>query len=104
MSLVEPIYIAGRLRTASRPSRTVIDAAPYSCVFVLTEFLFFVAGFEARPSVVRKAGTRKYAGPSFAVCFCTRSFADLPAFACLRTDVTFLFSFCFLIALTRFVI
>src|SRR5581483_9611902 len=25
------MYMPGRLRTASRPSRTVMDAAPYSC-------------------------------------------------------------------------
>ncbi len=29
-SPVEPMYIPGRLRTASRPSRTVMDDAPYS--------------------------------------------------------------------------
>jgi hypothetical protein len=29
-SSVSPIYIPGRLRTASRPFRTLIDSAPYS--------------------------------------------------------------------------
>src|SRR6478736_8740481 len=34
-SSVSPIYIPGRLRTASRPFRTLIESAPYS---VLTPF------------------------------------------------------------------
>lgn len=38
MSPVEPMYIAGRLRTASRPSKTVIESAPYS-VFALANSL-----------------------------------------------------------------
>src|SRR5688500_13263494 len=40
MSPVEPIYIAGRLRTASRPSKTWIDSAPYS-VFAFAKLYLF---------------------------------------------------------------
>src|ERR1044072_9351568 len=36
--------MAGRLRTASRPSKTVMDFAPYSCDCVLTDLLFLTKG------------------------------------------------------------
>src|SRR5262245_42574615 len=39
-SPVEPMYMPGRLRTASRPSSTVIESAPYcSCSATLGHFL-----------------------------------------------------------------
>src|SRR3954451_11006059 len=41
-SPVEPMYIPGRLRTASRPSSTVMDSAPYSCFFSATLGHFLV--------------------------------------------------------------
>src|SRR5262245_40801334 len=56
MSLVEPMYIAGRLRTASRPSSTVMDSAPYVSEFVLTDFLFSLSlrlGFRLVPAAFK---------------------------------------------------
>src|SRR4028119_652766 len=40
---VGPMYIPGRLRTASRPSSTVICSAPYSCVTAV--FVIYILWF-----------------------------------------------------------
>ncbi|VWM18330.1 Uncharacterised protein [Collinsella intestinalis] len=42
VELVEPIYIPGRTRTASRPSRTLISLPPYSFSFATWFSLFSV--------------------------------------------------------------
>src|SRR5687767_5937612 len=54
------MYIPGRLRTASRPSSTVMDPAPYSCLFSATLGHFLARGREAPHGVGgRTAGSRR---------------------------------------------
>jgi len=70
MSPVEPIYIAGRFRTASRPSSTVIESALYSVFFALANCynlkktavktsLPLLRNCDKRLSKIRRRKTRK---------------------------------------------
>src|SRR6188768_1195993 len=54
------MYIPGRLRTASRPSRTVMELAPYS--FLLATGGGFSSSGAARPRTVRSGGGRQGSG------------------------------------------
>jgi hypothetical protein len=64
----------GRLRTASSPSRTVIDSAPYSCFFCAATLGRFLAQPRRRPElrpdararcgVGERSGCRRTADPA----------------------------------------
>src|SRR5664279_5146709 len=56
-SPVEPMYMLGRLRTASRPSNTVMEDAPYSFFFVVTGLLVAPA-LAHGPTLGREPPTR----------------------------------------------
>src|SRR5210317_1994889 len=51
-SSVSPIYIPGRLRTASKPLRTLMESAPYSCgagaFSAMGTSAYFLCGFITR--------------------------------------------------------
>src|SRR5579862_6580383 len=60
-SVVEPIYMAGRLRTASRSPRTLIEVASYRWPAALPVTVSFSAIFCASPDYRGREGWRRTA-------------------------------------------
>src|SRR5690606_39899423 len=58
-SPVEPMYMAGRLRTASRPSRTVSEPAVYCCWLAFDPAKIGRASCRERVEGRQRAGTDK---------------------------------------------